>query len=49
MISTIDDVKKDNQELNKRLIDMSRIEQELREKIISYEDDWKKRSRKLTT
>lgn len=28
---------------------MSRIEQELREKIIYYEDDWKNRSRRLTT
>ena len=28
---------------------MGRIEQELREKIVGYEDDWRKRSRKLTT
>lgn len=28
---------------------MSRIEQELREKLMYYQDDWKNRSRKLTT
>ena len=28
---------------------MGRVEQELREKIATYEDDWKKRSRRMTT
>jgi hypothetical protein len=28
---------------------MARIEQELREIIVGYEDDWKKRSRRLTS
>lgn len=49
MTETIDSLTLENQALNKRIIDMARIEQELREIIIGYEDDWKKRSRRLTS
>lgn len=49
MTETIETLTIQNQALNKRIIDMARIQQELREIIVGYEDDWKKRSRKLTS
>ena len=49
MVGTIEELNVENQKLNRRLIEKQRVEQELRETIAVYEDDWKKRSRRLTT
>ena len=49
MVGTIEELNIENEKLNKKLIEKQRIQQELREIIVVYEDDWKKRSRRLTT
>lgn len=49
MTEAVEQVKSENVKLNQRCVEMGRVEQELRENIATYEDDWKKRSRRMTT